>query len=204
VDVVYQRLLDSIYDEIHARVPHQPRTFQRTCAVLISSPGAQVYYHFDTSGQTLWQIHGTKKLWLYPRAAPFLTQERIDMVTAFRESFHDEATQPYRPWMDSYAIDFRGDGDRKLYPDDMVYWPLKRQRPLKLTMPTLTVQGPVGFPNAYKLCPHAFGGAGRVTVLARDNGRRRRSRKRLATSAACSGNRGDSPQNAASSPRGHA
>ena len=75
------------------------------------------------------------------------------MVTAFRESFHDEATQPYRRWMDSYAIDFRGDGDRKLYPGDMVYWPLKRQRPLKLTMPTLTVQGPVGFPNAYKLSP---------------------------------------------------
>ncbi len=73
-DPGYQRLLDSIYEEIHARVPGHPRTFQRTCAVLISSPGAQVYYHFDTSGQTLWQIQGTKKVRIYPTLAPFLTQ----------------------------------------------------------------------------------------------------------------------------------
>jgi hypothetical protein len=124
VDPGYQHLLDSIYDAIHAQAPDQPATFQRTCAILISSPGAQVYYHFDTSGQTLWQIQGTKKLWVYPSVEPFLTQERIDMVTAFRESFHDETTQPYRAWMDRYSIDFRGDGDRTLYPGDMVYWPL--------------------------------------------------------------------------------
>ena len=123
-DPGYQRLLDSIYEEIHARVPGHPRTFQRTCAVLISSPGAQVYYHFDTSGQTLWQIQGTKKVWIYPTLAPFLTQERVDMVTAFRESFHDEATQPYRPWFDKHAADFRGNGDLTLYPGEMVYWPL--------------------------------------------------------------------------------
>lgn len=123
-DPNFQQLLDSIYDEIHTRAPEHPRTFRRTCAVLISSPGAQVYYHFDTSGQTLWQIQGTKKVWLYPNSAPFLTQERIDMVTAFRESFHDEATQPYKPWFDKYAIDFRGDGDLTLHPGEMLYWPL--------------------------------------------------------------------------------
>ena len=123
-DANYQRLLDSIHEEIHTRAPAHPRTFRRTCAVLISSPGAQVYYHFDTSGQTLWQIQGTKKVWLYPNSAPFLTQERIDMVTAFRESFHDEASQPYKPWFDKFAIDFRGDGDLTLYPGEMLYWPL--------------------------------------------------------------------------------
>ena len=46
------------------------------------------------------------------------------MVTAFRESFHDEATQPYRPWFDKHAADFRGNGDLTLYPGEMVYWPL--------------------------------------------------------------------------------
>jgi hypothetical protein len=51
-------------------------------------------------------------------------QERLDMVSAFRESFHDEATQVYRPWMDEYATDFRGNGDYTLYPGEMVYWPL--------------------------------------------------------------------------------
>jgi hypothetical protein len=123
-DPNYQRLLDSIFDEIHALVPELPRTFQRTCAVLISSPGAQVYYHFDISGQTLWQIQGTKKVLIYPATEPFLMQERLDMVTAFRESFHDEATQVYRPWMDEYAADFRHNGDLTLYPGEMVYWPL--------------------------------------------------------------------------------
>jgi hypothetical protein len=120
----YQRLLDSIFEEIHALVPDLPRTFQRTCAVLISSPGAQVYYHFDISGQTLWQIQGTKKVWIYPATEPFLVPERLDMVTAFRESFHDEATQVYQPWMDEYAYDFRRNGDLTLYPGEMVYWPL--------------------------------------------------------------------------------
>jgi hypothetical protein len=124
VSADFQRLLDSIFDEMHERVPGSPRTFQRTCAVLISSPGAQVFYHFDTSGQTLWQIQGTKTVRLYPCREPFLTQERIDMVTAFRESFRDESNQPWRPEFDREAIDFRGNGDLTLYPGEMVYWPL--------------------------------------------------------------------------------
>jgi hypothetical protein len=124
VSADFQHLLDSIFDEIHDMVPGYPKTFQRTCAVLISSPGAQVYYHFDTSGQTLWQIQGTKTVRLYPCREPFLTQERVDMVTAFRESFYDESTQPWRPEFDRSAIDFRGDGDLTLYPGEMVYWPL--------------------------------------------------------------------------------
>jgi hypothetical protein len=124
VSAEYQRLLDSIFDEVHQLVPGYPMTFQRTCAVLISSPGAQVYYHFDNSGQTLWQIQGTKTVRLYPCQEPFLTQERVDMVTAFRESFHDESTQPWRPEFDSDAIDFRGNGDLTLNPGEMMYWPL--------------------------------------------------------------------------------
>ena len=124
VSADHQRLLDSIFDEVHQLVPAQPMTFQRTCAVLISSPGAQVYYHFDISGQTLWQIQGNKTVRLYPCQEPFLTQERVDMVTAFRESFHDEATQLWRPEFDSDAIDFRGNGDLTLNPGEMVYWPL--------------------------------------------------------------------------------
>ena len=124
VSADFQRLLDSVFGEMHDNVPGCPPTFQRTCAVLISSPGAQVFYHFDISGQTLWQIQGTKTVRLYPCREPFLTQERIDMVSAFRESFHDESTQPWRPEFDRHAIDFRGDGDLTLYPGEMVYWPL--------------------------------------------------------------------------------
>lgn len=120
----FQQLLNKIFEEMHDRTPGAPRTFQRTCAVLISSPGAQVFYHFDTSGQTLWQIQGTKTVRLYPCREPFLTQERIDMVSAFRESFHDKSNQPWRPEFDREAIDFRGDGDLTLYPGEMVYWPL--------------------------------------------------------------------------------
>src|SRR5437879_12713764 len=59
-----------------------------------------------------------------PSTYRLLTHERVDMITVFRESFHDEATQPNKPWFDKYAADFRGDGDRRLYPGEILYWPL--------------------------------------------------------------------------------
>jgi hypothetical protein len=114
VDPQYQELLDAIYDELSWRVPHLPKTFKRICGILISSPGAQVYYHFDTSGQNLWQIQGTKTLWLYPTTEPFLKPKELEQVTLY----HNETTIEYQPWYDEYATRF------DLRPGDMVQWPL--------------------------------------------------------------------------------
>ena len=57
IDPRYGELLDDIFAELEDRVPGL-KTFKRINGMLISSPRAQVYYHFDTAGQTLWQIAG--------------------------------------------------------------------------------------------------------------------------------------------------
>jgi len=110
----YGALLDAIYDEIHRLVPNHPPTFKRINGILISSPRAQVYYHFDTTGQNLWQIHGSKKVYLYPATAPFLTRDALERVTLY----HDETSIPYHQWFDDHAqiLD--------LQPGTMAHWPL--------------------------------------------------------------------------------
>ena len=58
------RLLQDIYEEIDTNVADGYPTFNRISDILISSPSAQVYYHFDHNGQTLWQVHGSKRVYV--------------------------------------------------------------------------------------------------------------------------------------------
>jgi hypothetical protein len=110
----YQYLLDGIFKEFHAILPALPCTFKRICGILISSPGAQVYYHFDTAAQSLWQISGSKTVWIYPALQPYLVPEELEAVTLR----HDETAIRYASWYDEGAkmID--------LAPGDAVTWPL--------------------------------------------------------------------------------
>ena len=71
----YGQLLTEIFDEIKTRVPGYD-TFDHTSGILISSPNAQVYYHCDLPGQSLWQIHGKKRVYVYPNRAPFPIRRR--------------------------------------------------------------------------------------------------------------------------------
>lgn len=113
VDPAYGALLDRIFAEIEGRVPGL-ETFKRQMTFLISSPKAQVYYHCDVPGQTLWQLRGTKRVWVYPNREPFLkpvTMENIILGTQGEEA-------PYDPSFDAHAtvID--------LEPGRMLHWPL--------------------------------------------------------------------------------
>ncbi len=112
-DSRYQALLDQIFAELEERVPGFA-TFKRINGILISSPRAQVYYHFDTSGQTLWQIQGSKRVYLYPAAPPFLEPESLEKVILY----NNETGIKYEPWYEDYAscIDLR--------PGEMAQWPL--------------------------------------------------------------------------------
>jgi len=112
-DPRYQRLLDDIFAELQDRIPGYA-TFKRINGILISSPRAQVYYHFDTSGQTLWQIHGAKRVYLYPPVPPFLEPESLEKVILY----NNEVGIRYDPWYDDYAtcLDLR--------PGEMLQWPL--------------------------------------------------------------------------------
>ncbi len=113
IDPQYGKLLDEIFGELEGRIPGFT-TFKRINGILISSPRAQVYYHFDTAGQTLWQIAGSKRVYLYPKEPPFLTPETLENVILY----NNETGIKYEGWYEDYAqcIDLR--------PGEMAQWPL--------------------------------------------------------------------------------
>jgi hypothetical protein len=114
IDSRHQELLDQIYTEIHGHVQAHSPTYKRISGILISSPRAQVYYHFDTTGQNLWQIAGSKRVFLYPATPPFITEELLERCTLY----HDETSIPYQPWYDEFATVF------DLCPGQMLHWQL--------------------------------------------------------------------------------
>lgn len=113
VDARYREVLDQIFEEVRQRVPGYD-TYQRTCGILISSPNAQVYYHMDLPGQSLWQMHGKKRVYLYPDKAPFLTFEQLERIALYEV----EVDIPYEPWYDQHASVFEIGGG------EMLHWPL--------------------------------------------------------------------------------
>ncbi|MDB5602558.1 MAG: hypothetical protein JWN71_4602 [Xanthobacteraceae bacterium] len=114
IDPAYADMLNDIYAEFEDRVPSL-ETFKHKMSILISSPKVQVYYHADTPGQTLWQVRGVKKVYLYPNTAPFLPQDRMEKIVLGEAH---EISLDYQPWFDEYAevID--------LEPGRMLHWPL--------------------------------------------------------------------------------
>lgn len=113
IDPQYGKLLDEIFGELEGRIPGFT-TFKRINGILISSPRAQVYYHFDTAGQTLWQIAGSKRVYLYPKEPPFLTPETLENVILY----NNETGIKYEGWYDDYAQCI------ELQPGEMAQWPL--------------------------------------------------------------------------------
>jgi hypothetical protein len=113
-DPAYARLLGAIFAEFETRVPGL-RTYRQSMTLLISSPNVKVYYHCDVPGQMLWQLRGTKRVFVYPAKAPFLTQPAMEKIVLGEAH---ETGMPYEPWFDDYAdvIDLEA--------GSMLYWPL--------------------------------------------------------------------------------
>lgn len=112
-DARYKTLLDDIFDEVAANVPGYV-TSDRINGIIISSPRAQVYYHFDPAGQSLWQIEGRKRVYVYPPSAPFLRDTDLEHIALYR----DVAMLPFEPWYDEFAT------ITELGPGQMMHWPL--------------------------------------------------------------------------------
>lgn len=107
----YRDLAREIFGDIEAAT--RTRTFRHDVGLLISSPDAQVFYHLDATPVTLWQIRGEKRMWVYPRAAPFVTDEEIERIV-LRETAEQFA---YRPeWDDAAEV-------VEMTPGVMVSWP---------------------------------------------------------------------------------
>jgi hypothetical protein len=113
VDARYREVLDQIFEEVRQNVPGYD-TYNRTSGILISSPTSQVYYHCDLPGQSLWQIHGRKRVYVYPNTPPFLTPEQLETIALYEV----EVNMAYDPAYDAHAKVFDIGGG------DMLHWPL--------------------------------------------------------------------------------
>lgn len=112
-DARYRKLLDDIFAEVAERVPGY-NAYNLINGIILSSPKAQVYYHFDPAGQSLWQIEGRKRVYLYPPTAPFLSEQSLEHVALYL----DEVGIKYEPWYDEFA------DVHEIGPGDMMHWPL--------------------------------------------------------------------------------
>ena len=113
VDTRYAALLDQMFGEMEANVPGFS-TFRRKMGILISSPKAQVFYHCDIPGQSLWQVRGSKRIWIYPNSEPFLDRQKLEGI--FLGETEEEIA--YEPWFDEHADVY------DLEPGEMLHWPL--------------------------------------------------------------------------------
>lgn len=113
VDSRYRDLLNAAFDEMEARIPGFS-TFDRSMGILISSPNASVPYHSDLPGQSLWQIAGSKRLYLYPTDEPYLPQAELERIALYGI----EVDMGYDPKFDREALIV------DLQPGQMMTWPL--------------------------------------------------------------------------------
>lgn len=106
-------VLPRIFSEAHALGPPYA-SFGHRMGILVSSPGAQVYYHADLPGQGLLQLHGRKRIYLYPPKPPFITPEGLENIalTQLEVGLH------YDPRFDEDAKVF------DLEPGQGLFWPL--------------------------------------------------------------------------------
>jgi hypothetical protein len=112
-DPRFADLLDQMYGELEGTMPNF-KTFKRKLGLLISSPTARVFYHFDVPGQGLWQIRGRKRIWIYPNTEPFLRPQNVEDVV--RSLAMEDL--PYESWYDDYAEVY------DLAPGEMLHWAL--------------------------------------------------------------------------------
>ncbi len=112
-DEDFARLTDKIFADIASHVPGF-ESFKHKTGMLVSSPGAQVYYHCDIPGQSLWQIQGKKSVFVYPNSEPFLDNPQLENV--FLGKTEEEIK--YQEWFDEFATEY------VLAPGEMLHWPL--------------------------------------------------------------------------------
>jgi hypothetical protein len=108
----YAGLAREIFGELETGVPGL-RTFGHDVGLLLSSPGAHVFYHLDVLPVTLWQLRGRKRMWVYPKAAPFVSEEQLERIVL-------------RETAEQFAFDLSWDEAAEVYdmePGMMVSWP---------------------------------------------------------------------------------
>jgi hypothetical protein len=136
VDSRYRKLVDRMFEEVAAKVPgfEIPKAHQES--ILISSPDAQVYYHADLPGQSLIQIAGRKRVYVYPNTAPFIRPEHLEDIALFNV----EVDLPYKEWYEDYAkvLD--------IGPGQMLGWPMNAPHRVE-NLDTFSVSMTISYTN---------------------------------------------------------
>ena len=110
----FAEMVKGMYAHLDERCPHLGDLIASYTTMLISSPGAQVYYHMDESPNMLWHISGEKRLWVYPAMdLRYVPQDFLE------EIYTGEISEflPYQPEFDDAAESFL------LTPGKVVSWP---------------------------------------------------------------------------------
>jgi hypothetical protein len=109
----FAEVQDGLFTGIEALRPDLLRETVRS-TLLISSPGAIVYYHADAGPSVLWHVRGTKRMWLYPSQNDYFVDQTIleDIFASVREE-----NLPYRREFDDAAMRIM------LSPGDVIAWP---------------------------------------------------------------------------------
>ena len=110
----YVDLIDAMYEKINKNCTNITNAKGSFSALLISSPGIQVYYHLDADPNMLWHLKGTKKVWVYPnKDERFATQKYIEEIIG--QERHENV--PYELWYDEHAQSV------ELKPGQVLSWP---------------------------------------------------------------------------------
>ena len=107
----YRQLGNEIMAEKSANVPGF-KPFKTDLGMLISSANAQVFYHLDVPLVSLWQLRGQKRVWVYPVAEPYVSDEDLERIV-LRETAEQFAFDP--AWDAGAAV-------YDLTPGKMVTW----------------------------------------------------------------------------------
>lgn len=110
----YAELIDGMYSQLDERCAHLNNPKSTHSALLISSPGAQVYYHLDAEPNMIWHMRGQKHIWMYP--AMNLDIAPQDFLEDIYSGEIDEDL-PYHPEYDALAEHYL------LNPGDAASWP---------------------------------------------------------------------------------
>lgn len=110
----YAQLIDEMYAHLDEKCDHLENPVSTHSALLISSPGAQVYYHLDAEPNMIWHMRGQKNIWMYP--AMDLDIMPQDFLEDIYSGEIDEDI-PYNPEFDKLAM------HALLNPGDAASWP---------------------------------------------------------------------------------
>jgi hypothetical protein len=133
----YAELLDQLRDELAQCCPRLGLLSINFGTLLISSPQAMVYYHFDASHQALWHMRGSKRIWLYPACDERFVSRQI-MEDIFSGTYDYDEEIPYSPEFDKDAAVF------DLQPGDVASWPHNAPHRVE-NLETLNVSLSTGF-----------------------------------------------------------